>query len=195
MIAPLTLTDKRFNMLKVVSRVENTKRGGTQWKCKCDCGNEKIAAIHDLQSGATRSCGCLKAEMASKRLKNPRAQQPTTVWHDDCSLGTRKCKECKRIAAKRSHLLRTYGLEWEDYQSILKKQNYKCGICRCNFKKICVDHDHKTGIIRGLLCYRCNEGLGKLRDNYQTVSSASRYLGRVEWSELIQCKTQKLKEN
>ena len=53
------LTGRRFGKLTVIKRVENTKANKARWLCKCDCGNEKIVVGGDLQSGRTRSCGCL----------------------------------------------------------------------------------------------------------------------------------------
>lgn len=89
------------------------------------------------------------------------------------------------------YLHKNYGITLEDFDRMLEEQDYRCAICRCNFKKRCVDHDHKNGIVPGLLCIRCNRGLGALKDTYQTVSSAAGYLARVEWSRLLQCKLAK----
>lgn len=58
MAKPLDLIGQRFGKLVVISRVENTKKGNTQWLCKCDCGKEKIALGYDLTHGRTVSCGC-----------------------------------------------------------------------------------------------------------------------------------------
>jgi hypothetical protein len=82
-------------------------------------------------------------------------------------------------------LRRYYNLSVEDYDRMLEEQDNRCAICRCNFKKRCVDHDHKTGLVSGLLCGRCNRGLGGLRDNYQTVAAAAAYLAKHEWGKLL----------
>lgn len=68
----------------------------------------------------------------------------------------------------------------EDFDDMLRKQDYKCAICRCNFKKRCVDHDHTTGVVRGLLCDRCNMGIGKLKDKYEVVQNAADYLSMTQ---------------
>lgn len=62
----LDLIGKRFGRLVVISRSNNTKNGKSQWLCRCDCGEEKIINSSDLQSGNTKSCGCLHKEFASK---------------------------------------------------------------------------------------------------------------------------------
>jgi len=57
---PLDLVGKRFENLEVVCREENTPRGMTRWLCQCDCGNTVIVTRGNLQTGNTKSCGCLK---------------------------------------------------------------------------------------------------------------------------------------
>lgn len=60
MIPKNDLTNKKFNMLKVISKVENNKQNNSKWLCQCDCGNMiEVLGIH-LRSGHTKSCGCLR---------------------------------------------------------------------------------------------------------------------------------------
>ena len=75
-------------------------------------------------------------------------------------------------------LCASYGITLPMYKNILRKQNYRCAICRKkpNKKRLSVDHNHKTGKVRGLLCYKCNTGLGMLRDNPYIVQQALEYL-------------------
>ena len=61
----LNLMNQRFGRLTVIAPAPN-KGKRTQWLCKCDCGNEKIALTESLKSGALQSCGCLRAETARK---------------------------------------------------------------------------------------------------------------------------------
>ena len=64
------LTGQRFGRLVVLGRASNkirkNGRAKTMWRCKCDCGNEKVINAESLKSGATKSCGCLNAEMRSQ---------------------------------------------------------------------------------------------------------------------------------
>lgn len=58
---------------------------------------------------------------------------------------------------------RNYGLSPSAFSELLSKQSNQCGICRaCFVRTPHVDHDHKTGKVRGLLCSGCNTGLGRL---------------------------------
>jgi len=72
--------------------------------------------------------------------------------------------EKRRLVVKKSWIKCKYGIVYEDYLSMHREQDYKCKICKRHAdefkKKLVVDHDHKTGHIRGLLCTRCNITLG-----------------------------------
>jgi hypothetical protein len=64
-------------------------------------------------------------------------------------------------------------------QKLLKKQGNVCAICGKGLekdKRLAVDHNHKTGKIRGLLCVNCNMMLGMSKDNINTLKSAIKYL-------------------
>lgn len=82
--------------------------------------------------------------------------------------------------ARTSHLYNTFGITWDDYLVILESQGGVCAICgkSCeeNGRLLCVDHDHKTGVIRGLLCTKCNSGLGLLKDDISILEKATTYL-------------------
>jgi hypothetical protein len=87
-------------------------------------------------------------------------------------------KEKATIWYRASHLRTEYGLTLEEYDILLKSQNNVCAICGKESKKkaMCVDHDHVTGKIRGLLCDLCNTGLGAFHDNPKLVAIAAEYL-------------------
>lgn len=73
--------------------------------------------------------------------------------------------------------IRKYGMSPECFQLMLLLQRNACGICKEVFsKEPCVDHCHKTGEVRGLLCHPCNRGLGGFRDTIAFLKSAEEYL-------------------
>ena len=79
----------------------------------------------------------------------------------------------------RSHLRRVFGISVEQYNDMLIKQSNLCAICRRpppNGRRFEVDHDHKTGIIRGLLCGNCNRGIGLLSESPLVLRLAAAYL-------------------
>lgn len=87
-----------------------------------------------------------------------------------------------KTKAREYHLKATYNLTVEQYNEMLKEQNHKCCICGLdevdNKVKLAVDHCHKTGKVRGLLCKFCNVGLGNFKDNINSLSKAISYLSK-----------------
>jgi hypothetical protein len=78
--------------------------------------------------------------------------------------------------------LKKFGLSTEEYDTISKAQNHRCKICgdkantKSKYKTLTVDHNHKTGEVRALLCSQCNSMLGFARDNRVILSKAIDYL-------------------
>lgn len=62
---PIDLTGQKFGRLSVIGRTPNNKAGRTMWKCRCDCGNERVVMGKSLRNGHTQSCGCLNKEVVS----------------------------------------------------------------------------------------------------------------------------------
>jgi hypothetical protein len=93
------------------------------------------------------------------------------------------CRECGRAyknGRPGRHRAERYGLSDLDYEAIRAAQDDRCAICRTDQPggngAWHVDHDHLTGEVRGLLCLRCNAGLGQLGDNVETMRTAIAYL-------------------
>lgn len=81
------------------------------------------------------------------------------------------CVEAKYSA--RRQLL--YVISNTDYESMYHKQDGRCGICKKS-TRLSIDHDHKTGRVRGLLCTSCNTAIGKLGDSIEGIQAAMDYL-------------------
>lgn len=113
----------------------------------------------------------------------------------DCGAGSRRpaphagprCfthhREAAKAAQARAHerkVQATYGIGAGDYAAIYEAQGGRCAICQRatgKTKRLAVDHDHKTGEVRGLLCGPCNRGvLGHLRDDPEALQRAITYL-------------------
>ena len=94
----------------------------------------------------------------------------------------RTCTSCRRkssrTAARGVRLVQTYGLTHAEYEQMLKAQGGVCAICRRSPRyNLDVDHDHKTGEIRGLLCKLCNRRLlPSVRDDWLALERAVAYL-------------------
>ena len=69
-----------------------------------------------------------------------------------------------------------YGITVGDVDHMKEEAGHRCQICG-GTKPLCVDHDHATGIIRGMLCRECNTALGLMKDNTELLRKAINYLG------------------
>ena len=83
----------------------------------------------------------------------------------------------KKYYAKYGGRLKRYGLSKAEYTILLHLQGSACAICKTpDNGKLYIDHDHATGNIRGLLCNRCNAGLGMFKDSSTVLLLAISYL-------------------
>jgi hypothetical protein len=82
-----------------------------------------------------------------------------------------------KAGAQRRYHLRTYGLTPEQYADLYNNQEGVCAICRLR-EATCIDHNHETGLVRALLCRRCNTGIGQFGDDPELLALAIDYLTR-----------------
>lgn len=107
------------------------------------------------------------------------------------------CKVCHNKRMRGSYrseymkdyeLKKNYGISLEDFENMHKDQDFRCAICSTHVrdingkhkKTLCVDHCHETGVIRGLLCDKCNRGIGLLQDSPEVLASALSYLNKFK---------------
>lgn len=98
-----------------------------------------------------------------------------------------RCMACNSAAAHAQHVERTYGITGEDYERLLDWQGGRCYICRQvpRGRRLAVDHDHRTGQVRGLLCSNDEHGCNmQLRRLLNDVDMARRALEYVELGSL-----------
>ena len=112
------------------------------------------------------------------RLKNdPDRIEKLREWQ-------KQYREKNRKALSDGERKRRFGITPEKYAELFKSQNGTCAICNNpetatrlgKVKALSVDHCHKSGAIRGLLCSDCNTGIGKLKDDVKILQSAIQYL-------------------
>lgn len=88
--------------------------------------------------------------------------------------------ENRKKSVRKHKLMKFYGLTEDQYISLWEKQNGLCAICKVDgnslARKLHVDHDHLTGIVRGLLCTNCNTGIGQFKDNVHLLAQAQNYM-------------------
>lgn len=127
------------------------------------------------KDGLTYHCKSCVSYYSKKVPKEVRTRQSTEF----------KQRHPDRV--RKDVLKRTYKLSWEDYETLLENQGNSCFICYKPLKLhkgislptevACVDHDHKTGTVRGLLCSHCNTAIGLLKDDPALLKRAIKYLG------------------
>jgi hypothetical protein len=103
------------------------------------------------------------------------------------------CKPCHNVRSRASrernggsrtyHLTRRYGITSAEVNAMIEAQGGVCLLCR-ERKPEHVDHDHVTGVVRGVLCSCCNQGLGNFRDSAGALRKAIDYLERTTWQSL-----------
>jgi len=88
----------------------------------------------------------------------------------------RKHREKNPGYHRKRHLQRYYDMTIEQYDAMVKEQDGKCRTCGTEPKRLFVDHDHKTGKVRGLLCSKCNTALGYANDDPALLRRLAEYL-------------------
>ena len=93
-------------------------------------------------------------------------------------------REKNKDKKRESELKRNFGIGLHEYDLMFTEQKGKCACCGSHqnelTKNLAVDHDHDTGLIRGLLCGKCNTGIGILGDNIEGLMKALNYLEKHE---------------
>lgn len=154
----------KLNMLTLIEKTEmKAKNGSYKYRVLCDCGKETIGTFSLMNQGRMKSCGCLNLRKG--------AESPNYIH------GKSKTKEY----GNELFLKNKYGLSVEQFNEILESQNNKCAICGSDApdhhkKRLNVDHCHKTGMVRGLLCDACNRGIGLLKDDPKIMKNAICYI-------------------
>ncbi|WP_394815256.1 endonuclease VII domain-containing protein [Prescottella equi] len=118
----------------------------------------------------------------------------------DKSRGTRRneCSECQRKSHseryqrnkdrhRNRNITSRFGITTEEYEAMLSAQCGVCAICGSpetsrhqsgTVRKLFIDHDHATGAVRGLLCMKCNAGIGQFKDDPALLAQAIQYLNQ-----------------
>lgn len=86
-----------------------------------------------------------------------------------------------KLSRLKQDLKKKYGITLNQYEKMLKLHNHKCAICgnietSLTSNRLSIDHDHKTGKVRGLLCRNCNVALGLFKESIKNLENAILYL-------------------
>jgi hypothetical protein len=113
--------------------------------------------------------------------------KPHSEWHRNATasdgLSTR-CKACRAVHGRQDHLKRQYGMTEAERDEMVASQMGLCVIC-LKAPAAHVDHCHKTGRVRGVLCFNCNSAIGKLGDDPDIGRRAVAYLEGKSWKPIL----------
>lgn len=157
-------------------------------RCK-KCGEVKplddFYRAKGMKDGRRSDCKpCNLAEKAERYRQNPEPYiERTKTWQrenrEKYNAKQRKWKADHRDRERDGYLRRKYGISQADYDAMLEAQGGGCGICGDappDDVAFHVDHDHRTGEVRGLLCVNCNNGLGQFRESKGRLAGAAEYV-------------------
>jgi Recombination endonuclease VII len=111
----------------------------------------------------------------TKDQRTPEQREHRRQYLKDYRRRNRAKLQPKQQATERERL---YRLSEAEFRSLMEQQGSECAICTRLLTDPIVDHDHATGKVRGLLCRRCNTGIGMLEDNPDTLMRAADYILR-----------------
>ncbi len=161
-------TGERFGKLVVV-RDAGRKFGGVLWECQCDCGRLVKVRSSSLKCGDAQSCGTYGE--CYMRWEGGQNNVGTLAW-------IKKMMTAGRLrATKEGHAppQSSPAYVWELWNC----SDGKCGICKrkpSNLARLVLDHDHKTGKVRGFICSQCNVALGMVGDSPERLRQLAAYL-------------------
>lgn len=161
-----------------------TKKNSKRHKASCRRWYKKNKKYADARNRAwqkknPKRCKILAKRSYNKHIKYNRARSLAWYRNNKKRVSTARHDWGKKNPrqAKDRRLKRKYGITMKEFLLFRKAQNNRCAICRKLFRQTPhVDHDHKTGLFRGLLCFHCNVGIGMLKDSYALLESASKYI-------------------
>jgi len=148
----------------------------------------KYATCHPerkhLAKGLCASCYQLQYQ---RRTGYKRAFVPSKCHPDKAHVADGLCRACYQAKysvrtqyVRKNNYAKNYKLTIEEYDVLFEAQDGHCAICGNGGDRwLDVDHDHETGRLRGLLCRRCNMGLGALGDSVESLQRAIDYLKGV----------------
>jgi hypothetical protein len=168
------------------SRIQKISEDGTLRHCSgCDrfLSFDKFAKDRNRKSGLTSKCKECRNKVNSEYWKaNPEFRKKVNDRHKEYRKTYYQSHE-RKLRYRSNELAKKFGITHEAYQLMLNSQNGVCAICgqfRTSKDKthMVVDHDHKTGEIRGILCNWCNNMLGYAQDSTTSLRNAITYLER-----------------
>lgn len=155
-----------------------------------DCIAEKRGKVQMNFRGKSSKRSDENQKLAEQAINNGETTYNSTSscpkGHYERYVTTNNCVKCNEIAVKKrrekarwDRINKLYGITENKFYEMLSKQEYKCAICEKYIDGLAgthIDHCHKTGSVRGLLCSRCNQAIGLLDEDEKTIKAALEYI-------------------
>ncbi|SCF25014.1 Recombination endonuclease VII [Micromonospora purpureochromogenes] len=127
-----------------------------------------------------KACATARSEESRRRRGiAPQKRSPVPVAE-----GLKETRQRLHGGSREYHLRRRYGVGQKEFDELLAEQGGVCAICGGADPQH-LDHDHRTGWVRGILCFNCNGGLGQFRDSPTRLARAITYLRGTTWQRAL----------
>lgn len=135
---------------------------------------------HKATNNYCSECKCCTRE----RSKKYRIEHPDKIRQMRQNYKERR-KEIRYNTDRKTYLKHKYRINEEQYELMYNSRKGCCDICgkHVDYKKLCIDHNHTSNALRGLLCKDCNLGLGLFKDSIVYLQNAVKYLERYDTNE------------
>jgi hypothetical protein len=172
-----------------VRRDNCTPKGWRYWCRPCEARRSSEAyARRKARMAADPVYAAERREAAKRNARVAKSRLYRDPVRHAKNLDTQKAWRERSNNRRNAVLKHKYGITIADYERMLEAQGGRCDICRTDDPgqnqesrySFHVDHCHETGVVRGLLCDRCNRGLGFFFDNADRLSAAVLYLRKHE---------------
>lgn len=137
-----------------------------RWKTTGDPGTAELLRVPGDPSAAAKACKkCKQTKPLGDFPNTPRTRDKRESW----------CKECHKPGNRDRTIRRKYGITSAQYDAMVEAQGGRCAACGESHKLV-IDHCHKSGKVRALLCDRCNRLLGVADDKIDLLKAAIAFL-------------------
>lgn len=186
----LTLPGARRNVTKgrrggglcrqCVADYNRARRGSTKSGPLSHFRGDEAARLAAAEQGQKYCPACRQAKDPDQFHRASKNRDGLHSWCKACASKRKRAtylKHGKATALRRRAA--NFGISVDDLEALIAKHGGRCGICAgpCpSGRQLAVDHDHRTGRVRGLLCANCNRGIGLLQDSAAVAQAAADYL-------------------
>lgn len=161
---------------------DSQAKTGWRLRCKQCCHENRVNYYYKNQDECIKKAGDWKK--ANRDRVNEQVKLDRKINPDKYKNWQQKHMEKEGELYPMKAAARRRKITLEHYQELIDKQNNKCAICKQEetrmhngkLTRLCIDHCHSSGKVRGLLCHACNTAIGKFKDDVTLLNSAILYL-------------------